>query len=122
MMTEGMRCLRFAIVLAALLCLFVNAQCIAKCAVLPCDQPASSQPDLPPCHRHTPDTPHATHHCGSTAFVLSERSDLPVVHGALAILAPPAQALTLEAAVFTQPAAAPAPPDIGVADRQVLRI
>ena len=46
-----MRRLKFPILVAALISVLANAQCMVRCQVMPCERPATS--DLPPCHQHS---------------------------------------------------------------------
>ena len=54
-LSAGMRRLKFPILVAALISVLANAQCMVRCQVMPCDPPASS--DVPPCHRHSAPAP-----------------------------------------------------------------
>jgi hypothetical protein len=51
-----------------LLSLLASAQCVARCAAMPCDQ---SSADLPPCHRHSAPAPKV---CATPLFVVSIRT------------------------------------------------
>jgi hypothetical protein len=76
-MAAGMACLRFALGILALLCVLANAQCVARCTVMPCDLSSAS---LPPCHQHK--SP-AAKPCSSAVFV----ADLRVPVDALVLTA-----------------------------------
>lgn len=76
--------LKLSVVAAVLLSLLVSAQCVARCVAMPCDQPASSSPDLPPCHRHP--TP-AQKPCTPALFALAARSHSASPIGAFALVA-----------------------------------
>jgi len=61
---------RLAMVAAVLLSVMASGQCVARCAMLPCGRPASSDPDLPPCHRHRSPAPKP---CLTPVFVADGR-------------------------------------------------
>ena len=71
MMTAGMGCPKIPVVVAALLCVLTNAQCVARCVAFSCDQLLSS-PELPPCHRHQPPT-RGSKPCPSAVIIVDGR-------------------------------------------------
>jgi hypothetical protein len=119
MMTRGMHILKISVVAAALLSLLVNAQCVARCAAMPCDKPASSSADLPPCHRHPTPAPKP---CTPALFAVDARSHSASPVGAFAFVA------LVESAAPTvrQPASqapVPSPPlDSGGPSLTILRL
>ncbi len=63
-----MRCLKVLVILMTLLCVVVNAQCVARCAIVPC-----GQPDVPPCHQSKSPAP-LTKACASPIDAREERT------------------------------------------------
>src|ERR1035437_7266880 len=71
-MASGMRWVRLLTVLPALLFVLANAQCVVRCAIVPCHRQDAKPADLPPCHRHS-SPPQETRPCASAAFVADRR-------------------------------------------------
>jgi hypothetical protein len=67
-MTKGMGFSKFSAFTAILLLLLATVQCVASCALSPCEQ---SQP-LPPCHRHN-QTP-ASMSCNAPVLLAEART------------------------------------------------
>jgi len=115
-----MRCLKLPVVAVVLLSLLASVQCVARCAAMACDRPASANP---PCHRHRSPAPQQP--CAAPLFVAHARP-----HPAPQIGAPALQATVAEIA-FAAPAVwhpatrsnplAP-PPDSGGPSIAILRV
>jgi hypothetical protein len=108
MMAEGMRWLKLPVVVTALLCVLVNAQCVLRCTSTPCAPPAPQEANLPPCHRHAPRTP-ASKPCISPVILVDGRlhasppSGAPVIDGVIGAVELPPPTVWIRAGVTHRP-------------------